>query len=259
MNRNTKQKMKWGAALVALVLAVPVFAMAETAAQTPALAAQTATAADSTASTATRAQPMDHGRCGFGLGGYGLNISSLTDKQKAAYLSAVALYEQVEDKVLQDLVTAGVVTQADVDAYATLRANVKSLAELDQSAWTADQYKAFYEANEKTGDKRTAAMQALVTAGQLTQAQADALSARGQDNLWTKISKNAGTSPAIQSAIQTMRQARKTLVSSLSTAGIQGKGGMFGGFGKGPKDFDQGKNKNGNSDMRDGKGEGNPS
>ena len=230
---GNKRKMKWGAGLLALVLAVsiPVLAMAE-------------------AAPAAQSMMGRGGRC-YGLGGYGLNVSSLTDEQKTTYSNAVALYEQVEDKVLADLVAAGAVTQADVDAYNALRANEKSLAELDPSSWSADQYKAFYEANEKTGDERAAAMQALVTAGQLTQAQADALSAENQDNLWAKVSQNAGTNSAIQTALETMRQARRTLMSSLRAAGIQGmgKGGMFGGMG-----FDRGQSNGQKGMMRGGIG-----
>ena len=280
MTRRNNRKMKWSAGFVALVLAVaiPVLGVAEaTQATAPATEATTTTPADGT-SSATTTQPMGRGNgnglggngnglggngnglggYGSGLGGYGLDVSGLTDEQKTAYDSAVALYEQVEDQVLQDLVTAGAVTQADVDAYATLRTNRASLCELDQSGWTADQYKAFYEANQKTGDERTASLQALVTAGQLTQAQADALSAVGQDDLWSKISQNASTNSAIESAFETMRQARQTLTSTLNTAGIEsmGKGGMFGGFGMG-EDFGRGRNgssQNGNSGMRGGQG-----
>ena len=266
MTRRNNRKMKWSAGFVALVLAVaiPVLGVAEATQPTaPATEATTTTPADGT-SSATTTQPMGRGNgnglggYGSGLGGYGLDVSGLTDEQKTAYDSAVALYEQVEDQVLQDLVTAGAVTQADVDAYATLRTNRASLCELDQSGWTADQYKAFYEANQKTGDERTASLQALVTAGQLTQAQADALSAVGQDDLWSKIAQNASTNSAIESAFETMRQARQTLTSTLNTAGIEsmGKGGMFGGFGMG-EDFGRGRNgssQNGNSGMRGGQG-----
>ncbi len=225
--------------LLALVLAVaiPIAALAEA-------ATQTATATDTTAAnTATafygrmngRGGMGGYGMGGLGLGCYGVDTSSFTEEQKTAYDSAVALYEQVEDSVLADLVNAGVVAQADVESYVAQRAAQKSLGELDRSAWTADQYKAFYEANSKTGDDRKAAMQALADAGQLTQAQADALSALGQSDLWTKIMQNANTNSTIQTALATLRQARQTMSKSLSDAGIatMGKGGMGAGFGMG--------------------------
>jgi hypothetical protein len=173
---------------------------------------------------------------GYGIGGlgcYGVDTSSFTEEQKAAYEGAVALYEQVEDAVLNDLVTGGVVAQADVESYVAQRTARKSLDALDQSGWTADQYKAFYEANAKTGDDRKAAMQALADAGQLTQDQADALSALGQSDLWAKVTQNANTNSAIQTALSTLRQARQTMNQSLNDAGIaaMGRGGMGAGFG----------------------------
>ncbi|MEA4899618.1 MAG: hypothetical protein VB067_08795 [Christensenellaceae bacterium] len=218
---------------LALAVALPIAALAEAANQTtdPSDAAMLAAADD----TGAVAYGRKYGRGvadGYGMGycgcGYGLDTGSLTDEQKAAYDSALSLYEQVEDAVLADLITAGIVNQADVDAYMAQRASCKSLAELDQSAWTAEQYKAFYEANAKSGDDRRAAMQDLADAGQLTQAQADALSAQGQSDLWIKIAQNANTNSTIQNAIATLRQARRTLNGSLRDAGMtnMGRGGM---------------------------------
>ena len=231
-NKSLKRRV----VLLALVLAVaiPIAALTETATQT--------TTAD-TANTATAVYGRMSGRGGMGgygrggmcLGCYGVDTSSFTEEQKTAYDSAVALYEQVEDSVLADLVTGGVVAQTDVERYIAQRAAQKSLDELDQSAWTAEQYKAFYEANTKTGDDRKAAMQALADAGQLTQAQANALSSLGQGDLWAKIIENADTNSTIQTAISTLRQARQTMNKSFSDAGIttMGKGGMGFRMGKG--------------------------
>lgn len=242
VNRGTKRRV----ALIALVLAVsiPFVVLAETTGQT------TATSAMPLTSMAARGRMNNRSGNGYGMGSYGMgnnfmgscafgyfgvDTTSLTDEQKNAYDSAVALYEQVEDAVLSDLVTANVLAQADVDAYHAQRTAQKSLAGLDQTGWTAGQYKAFYEANVKTGDDRKAAMQALTDAGQLTQAQADALSAQGQSDLWTKIARNANTNSAIQTAIAILGQARKTLNNSLRSAGIafRGNGVMNGGFGMG--------------------------
>ena len=236
VNRGMKRRV----ALIALVLAVsiPFVVLAEAAGQT-------------TASSILSSGMMGRGRMNnrggsFGMGGYGMgnnfagncafgysgvDTTLLTEEQKAAYDSAVTLYEQVEDAVLSDLVTANVFSQADVDAYSTQRTALKSLADLNQASWTANQYKAFYEANAKTGDDRKAAMQALADAGQLTQDQAGALSAQGQSDLWTKIAQNANTNSAIQTAIATLGQARKTLNNSLRSAGIAFVGS--GGFGLG--------------------------
>ncbi len=231
IKENNHQKMKRGAALLTLVLAamIPLASMAESATEaTP--------AAGSNTNTAVAAKMNGRGGMGRFLGGFDLDASGLTDEQKAAYDSALTLYEQVEDAVLKDLVTANIVTQSDVDEYIALRTAQKSLGELVKTSWTAEQYKAFYEANAKTGGERKAAMQALSDAGQLTQDQADALSAQGETGLWAKIAQNATTNSAIQTAIGTMRQALATLTGTLRDAGIEG---MFNGMGKGAMRFMQ--------------------
>jgi hypothetical protein len=254
--------MKSRVALLVLTLAVaiPFAVLAETAAQTTATAGMPSTGAQVNTGMGMFGRMMGHGGTGFGMGGYGMggygiDTSSLTEQQKTAYDSAVALYEQVEDSVLNDLVNANVVAQADVDTYHALRTAQKSLAELDQSAWTAEQYKAYYEANAKTGDDRKAAMQALADAGQLTQSQADAMSAQGQSDLWTKIMQNAGTNSVIQTAVSTLRQARQTLNKTLNDAGItvKGNGGMGFGFGMGMMDHGQCPNQNDNGNHMNGR------
>lgn len=234
---------KLGAALLSLVLllSIPSLAMAE-----PAQGAQTQ---DATSGATTRGNGNNNGNGngngrGFSRGdglcdplsGCGLNKASLTEAQKTAYDEAMALYESVEDSVLADLTEAGVVAQADVTAYQDQRAACRSLVELDPSAWDADAYKAYYEAVQLTGDARTAALQALADAGRLTQAQADALNAQGQSDLWSRLAQNTGTNSVIESAMTTLRQARQTLNNTLSAAGIQGTGmglGMGLGMGKG--------------------------
>jgi len=245
-----------GAALLAIALAavIPFTGLAETVAQETAPAASTAVAT-------VRAAAPGRGGHGFAYGSFSLDMSALTEEQKSAYTSAVSLYEQVEDAVLSDLAAAGVVAQSDVDSYIALRTAEKSIASLDQSSWTAQQYKAYYEANAKTGDERKAAMQALVEAGQLTQAQADALSAQGQSCLWAAIQKNAGTNSVIQTALSTMQQAQRTLSSTLKEAGITGMGkglmpGSMNGDGFGEKNYRQGmdRNSNGNGSNNNGKG-----
>lgn len=253
VNENNNQKMKRVPVLLGLVLAIsiPFTSLAETSPQA------LATTADTTTSATVHVQSLSRGSSGRMIGDYNVDTSSLTDEQKTAYESALALYEQVEDAVLSDLMAASIVAQADVDAYTALRAAQKSLSDLDQAAWSAEQYKAFYEANTKTGDKRKAAMQALADAGQLTQAQADALSAQGQSDLWTKVAQNASTNSIIKTAISTMQQARQKFTSSLRDAGITGvgKGGMFGSFGIDANPNGQGFNKNDNSNrMQGGKG-----
>ncbi len=229
---------------VALAAVIPFAALAET-------TAQGAATADVTAGATVRAMMPNRGDHGAAYDNYIVDTSSLTEEQKAAYARALALYEQVEDAVLSDLATAGVVAQADVDSYIALRAAEKSKVDFNSSSWTAQQYKAYYEANAKTGDERKAAMQALVEAGQLTQDQADALSAQGQGSLWATIQKNAETNSAIQIALSTMRQAQRTLSSTLKEAGITGlrKGFMPGGMsgaGFGEKNSRQGMDRNSN-------------
>jgi hypothetical protein len=226
---NNKKRMKKGVAFTALFLAasLPLVSMAE--------ASQNQIAATAgSADTAVTAQAL-RGRFDRFPDGYTVDVSQLTDEQKAAYDSAIALYEQVEDAVLSDLAKANIVTQTDVNDYIALRSAKKSLNELDQTNWTAEQYKAYYEAKLKTGDERKAAMQALADVGQLTKDQAAALSAQGETGLWAKIAQNADTNSAIQTAISTMRQALATLNSTLRGAGIEGMGNgpMFDGFNNG--------------------------
>lgn len=215
---NAPKSRRKGAALLAIAIAavMPLAALAET-------TNQESGTADATAGATVQTMPIGRGSYGFTYGGK-LDTSSLTDAQKAAYDSAVTLYEQVEDAVLSDLVSAGVLAQTDVDHHISLRAAQKALSSLVKTSWTAQQYKAYYEANAKTGDEREAAMQALAESGQLTQDQADALSAQGQSGLWAKLLQNAGTNTAIQTAFSTLRQANSTFIRTLQEAGIQGLG-----------------------------------
>ena len=233
IKRNGFHYKKACAMLFALVLAVtvPMAAFAQTAtADTAAVPA-----ANMAQAKGGQGQRPEAGGMNRGLGGMQnsqIDTSTLTDDQKAVYEKAQTLYEQIEDAVLADLVAANVFTQADVDSYTALRTAEKSLKDLDQSAWTAQQYKAYYEAVAQTGDARKTALQALADAGQLTQAQADAMSAENQADLWSTISENANTNTAIKTALNTLQQARQTYQSTLKTAGITTAAGT-GSFGMG--------------------------
>ncbi len=194
------------------------------------LAQAGASAADATSSATTPQNapqaPQSGGQGSTGGGGAkrisALDLSTLTEAQRATYDSALTLYRQIEDAVLADLVAAGVVAQTDVDAYVTMRDASGSLGELDMTAWTAAQYKAYYEALQKTGDDRTAALNALVAAGQLTQAQANAINGANANDLWKNLAKNARTNSAIKTALGTLQQAEQTLRKTLRDAGING-------------------------------------
>ena len=250
---------KWSALFLALMLAaaVPFAAFAESTAGTDAAVAD----ASASASVPGRFSGFAGG---FGRGGASLDESTLTDEQKAVYEKATTLYEQIEDAVLADLVTAAVVTQADVDSYTALREAEKSLADLDQSNWTAAQYKAYYEATALTGDARQTALQNLVQAGQLTQAQADALNAENQENLWNRIAQNEKTNSVIQTAMNTLQQARRTMNETLREAGIASVGNGNGDFGFGKDSGNQNGagpmgNRNGmDNQMQGGPGRNNP-
>lgn len=193
------------------------------------LAQAGASAADAT-SSATTPQNGPQTQQGGSQGGTGggakrinaLDLSTLTQEQRATYDSALTLYRQIEDAVLADLVAAAAVTQTDVDAYVAMRNASGSLGELDMSAWTAAQYKAYYEALQKTGDDRTAALNALVAAGQLTQTQADAINGTNASDLWENLAQNARTNSAIKTALGTLQQAEQTLRKTLRDAGING-------------------------------------
>ena len=211
-----------GKLLLVLTLAamVPLAALTQTA----------ASAADATSSATTpQSGPQaSQGGAQGGTGGGGakrinaLDLSTLTEEQRATYDSALSLYRQIEDAVLADLVAAGAVAQTDVDAYVASRDASGSLGELDMTAWTAAQYKAYYEALQKTGDDRTAALDALVAAGQLTQAQANAINGANASDLWKSLAKNARTNSAIKTALGTLQQAEQTLRKTLRDAGIKG-------------------------------------
>ncbi len=197
----------------------------------------TAFAADATASatsTLPGAMMPSQGQMGGNRGNQQIGMGNtdsttvLTEEQQVVYNDALALYEGVEDEVLKDLVSDGVIAQQDMDDYISLREAQASMDTLDKSNWTAAQYKDYYEAVQKTGDELTAALQALVDAGQLTQAQADVLASRNTTNLWMKIRQNANTNSAIQTALTTMQQALATFRSTLQNAGITGMGTVYG-------------------------------
>jgi hypothetical protein len=244
LRKHFTGKAKRGATLVAVTMAVmiPFAAFAQT---------TTEAAVTTDATTQATMQGRNMGGNGGMPGNNGafsmgtVDTSTLTDEQKTVYEQALALYEGVEDQVLADLVAASVITQADVDTYTALRAAEKTVTDLDQSAWTAAQYKAYYEANAKTGDERKQAMQALADAGQMTQEQADALGAQGENDLWNTISANAGTNSAIQQALNTIQQARSTMQETLRNADIT-TSGFGGGMGDGMGGGMGGNNQNGN-------------
>ena len=240
-NQTNWKKIRWTSVLALLVAAlVPFAAFAQT--NNPAISAN----ADTTAqATMPSGQGSMNGQGNMNNPGRGNNMSpnmmatdtqDLTDEQKAVYEKALTLYEQIEDSVLADLVTANVVTQADVDAYIALREADKSLDSLDMSAWTAEQYKGYYEALAQSGDERKVALQALADAGQLTQAQADAISAQGQATLWQTLNQNAATNKTIQIAQNTLQQARQAMNATLRDAGItvNGRGNGMNGNMPGP-------------------------
>ncbi len=96
---NINRKMKRGVVLLTLVLvaAISISAMAETTNQNPAMTA------GNSASVTAPVNMLGRGRHGHMLGGYIADLSSLTEAQKAAHDSALALYEEIEDAVLSDL------------------------------------------------------------------------------------------------------------------------------------------------------------
>lgn len=223
---SNKRWVKTSAVLVALMLAavLPMSALAETSTDATTSATTGAANAPSAMQGPGRAGgfggPGMNNGTGSSMGNQSFDETTLTDDQKAVYEKAKALYEQIEDAVLADLVSEGVVAQADVDLYKSQRASEESMTALDQSSWTAEQFKAYYEASSKSGDERKSAFQALVSAGQLTQAQADALCPENQENLWTQLRANESTNSAIQLAVSTMNQARQAYQQSLRDAGI---------------------------------------
>ncbi len=149
-----------------------------------------------------------------------VEFGAMTEEQKAVYDKALALYRGIEDAVLADLVTAGSATQADVDAYKLMRDAATQLDALDTGAWTAAQFKAYYEALQLKGDERKAALQALVDAGQLPQAVANVLSGDKVADLWRTLRKNSRKDAAVQTALSTMTMARDAFIRTLRDAGI---------------------------------------
>lgn len=212
------------AGVLLLAVMIPLAAMAEQ--------PETEEAAmESEMTTESAAQP-EAGRAVIGKGGMkgttALNTSELTDEQKAAYEDALKLYEDVEDEVLKDLIEAGALTQEDVDAYQKQRDEKSTDSSVDMSNWTAEQYKAYYEARSLSGDERQQAIDKLVESGQLTQAQADALfmgNTSESADIHSKIMQSDASISAINKAFSTLKQAQSTFIKTLSENGIMTRGG----------------------------------
>jgi len=166
-----------------------------------------------------------------------------TEEQAAAYDAALAVYQDAEVAVLNDLAAAGVVAQADVDAYVSARDAKASLDAIDKSGWTAEESKAFKAAQKMTGDERKAAFDSMAEQGLITSGQADALTAMGKAGLWQDIMKNQKDNADVQAALATMREARETFNQSLRDAGIRGKTREFGNDERSPGQRD-GKHRN---------------
>lgn len=111
------------------------------------------------------------------MGRYNVDRSQLDDQQKQVYDKALSDYAAIEDQALAALVAAGDVTQQDVDSFTRMRATQGAMASMETDKWTDDQQQAFQSAMAAQGDDRASAFAALVSSGQLTQAQADAFSA----------------------------------------------------------------------------------
>lgn len=243
---------------LALVLAmvIPMTVFAETAdATASATMGPSGVMAGQANGNRTGDRPMDgRGRMNAdGQGIYGLDTSTMTEAQKTAYDTAIAQYETTEDAVLAELVTAGKLTQEQVDAHKAHRAAQKMMGSIARATWTQAQSDALDDAYAKTGDERVQALQALVTAGQLTQEQADVLAAGEQSDLWQTAFQN-DEDTALETALDTMRAARDTMQDALRDAGILGHNdnpGMGNRDGQGNQDRRQQGGKDRQAERRD--------
>ena len=128
------------------------------------------------------------------MGRYNVDRANLTDEQKSMYDQALTDYAATEDKCLNELVAAGDITQEAVDAFITMRQTQGAMASLDMASWDQAQQQAFQAAMTAEGDERTSAFDALVSSGQLTEAQADAFG-NMQGSVNRRIERPEGEAP----------------------------------------------------------------
>ncbi len=237
--KTTKQSegMKWDMKRKQWIACTACALLLATALPMSAVAEDVIASATPQAGMTAQAQPLQArrgGRSDFRVPGkmgsptQGNSLSSLTEAQKTAYQQALTAYQAAEDEALAQLVGGGILTQGEADEYTAQRASQQALHELDQSQWTQEQGQAFMNAMQKTGEERAAALAALVTGGQLTQAQTDALtaqSAQNWDNLWAKLANL--TDDVTRDTLDALEHAQLTFEQTLTRAGIQGKGHGF--------------------------------
>ncbi len=106
----------------------------------------------------------------------GAPAQELTDEQKAEMEKAQETIAQAEQAFLAALVSGGVLTQAEVEAYHRTLAQAEVAQAIDFGNWTIAEVNALQDALREGGDGAKAALDAAVAKGALTQEQADALS-----------------------------------------------------------------------------------
>jgi hypothetical protein len=112
---------------------------------------------------------------GLSLRGSGGRAAQLTDAQKAAQQQAQTALREAYKAFLTELVGAGILQQAEVDAYDRVVAQREIATDIDMMQWTVEKSLALRDALAKSGAERQSAVAAFVAEGLLTQAQADAL------------------------------------------------------------------------------------
>ncbi len=105
----------------------------------------------------------------------GAPAQELTDAQQAEMEKARETIAQAEQAFLSTLVSGGVLTQAEVDAYNRALSQNKAAQAIDFGNWTVAEVNALQAALREGGDAAKTALDASVAKGALTQEQADAL------------------------------------------------------------------------------------
>ncbi len=147
--------------------------------------------------------------------------AELTEEQRAALEQAQTAQEEAYKAFLAELVTAGIVTQAELDAYNRIAAQRKIAGDIDTMQWTLEKNMTLREALAKSGKEKQDALAAFVTEELLTQEQADALLASTTTE--RSINYDAWTVAQLkefQTALRGSTQERNAAIEGAVTSGL---------------------------------------
>lgn len=149
----------------------------------------------------------------------GAPAEDLTDEQKAEMAKTQETLAQAEQAFLAALVSGGVLTQADVDAYNHTLAQAETAQAIDFGNWTIAEVNALQDALREGGDSAKAALDAAVAKGSLTQEQADALIATRRGAAIDYSTWIVADAKAFKQAIQAGGEQAQTAISDALAKG----------------------------------------